>query len=324
MYGYIYLTTNTKKGTKYIGKHKSEKFDPNYYGSGILITRELKEYSKDAFTVEILAVCETLEDLNNKEKYFISLHDAVNRNDYLNFSFGGDGGDTVSTMDINRYTQRSLKISESLTGHKVSEETRKILREKQSAAWQDITSDLRDRRKVSDEAKWKDIDCVKNHLEGIHNYWKEHKEERHEELSLNAKSRWDSDEYKQKQKATRASKKYKDDMTKKLKGKLKGYKTMYRDDTQTRVPPDKVQEYLDDGWVLGCKPFTDEHRHNLSHKSSNKNTHDKYIYCVETSKIFFSITQVIRELNLSEYYVKKSLEQGVQVNGYTFIWKEKD
>ena len=29
MYGYVYLTTNTVSGMKYIGKHKSEQFDPD-------------------------------------------------------------------------------------------------------------------------------------------------------------------------------------------------------------------------------------------------------------------------------------------------------
>lgn len=36
MYGYIYITRNLINKKIYIGKHKSEKYDSSYYGSGKL------------------------------------------------------------------------------------------------------------------------------------------------------------------------------------------------------------------------------------------------------------------------------------------------
>ncbi len=39
MKGYIYETINLINGKKYIGKHKSSKFDNTYFGSGIALKR---------------------------------------------------------------------------------------------------------------------------------------------------------------------------------------------------------------------------------------------------------------------------------------------
>lgn len=44
MYGYIYLTTNLITGSFYVGKHKANKYNPNYYGSGKRIREELNQY----------------------------------------------------------------------------------------------------------------------------------------------------------------------------------------------------------------------------------------------------------------------------------------
>lgn len=42
MYGYIYITTNLINGRMYIGKHKSEKYDSSYYGSGKILLYAIK------------------------------------------------------------------------------------------------------------------------------------------------------------------------------------------------------------------------------------------------------------------------------------------
>lgn len=78
MYGYIYKTTNLKNTKIYIGKHKSNSFDFNYYGSGKIIRSAFKKYGKDSFKVELLEECESLEELNTKERYWISKLDSRN------------------------------------------------------------------------------------------------------------------------------------------------------------------------------------------------------------------------------------------------------
>ena len=91
MYGYIYETTNLINGKKYIGKHKSSKFDKNYYGSGIAINRALNKYGKENFEVRLIEEIETNQDyLDLREMYYIEKYNAVKDNNYYNYSYGGE------------------------------------------------------------------------------------------------------------------------------------------------------------------------------------------------------------------------------------------
>lgn len=89
MYGYIYLTTNLINGKKYIGQHKACKISESYKGSGTLLRYAFKKYGKDNFSVSILKECSSIEDLNESEKFYIKLYDAVNRDDFYNILPGG-------------------------------------------------------------------------------------------------------------------------------------------------------------------------------------------------------------------------------------------
>ena len=96
MYGYVYLTTNLINGKKYIGKHKSTKFDKTYKGSGKLLRVAFDKYGWDNFSCEILRECESEEELNLAEIEIISRNDALNSEEYYNLTAGGTGGDTGS------------------------------------------------------------------------------------------------------------------------------------------------------------------------------------------------------------------------------------
>lgn len=90
MYGYIYETTNLINGKKYIGKHKSNKFDSKYLGSGIALSRAITKYGKENFEVKILEEIETnQDDLDLREIYYIEKYNAVKDNNYYNYSYGG-------------------------------------------------------------------------------------------------------------------------------------------------------------------------------------------------------------------------------------------
>lgn len=91
MYGYIYLTTNLINGKKYIGKHVSSQFDPEYKGSGIYLKRAVEKYGKENFTTKIIRECYSLEELNKAEIEEIALNDAISSEEYYNLSGGGDG-----------------------------------------------------------------------------------------------------------------------------------------------------------------------------------------------------------------------------------------
>lgn len=95
MYGYIYKTTNLINNKIYIGKKKSSKFlGEKYLGSGKIIRHAIEKYGKDNFSVELLEECDSLETLNEKEKYYILKYNSQNLIIGYNISFGGDGGVT--------------------------------------------------------------------------------------------------------------------------------------------------------------------------------------------------------------------------------------
>ena len=89
-YGYIYKITNKINSKFYIGQKKSSVFVESYWGSGNLITAAISKYGKDNFDREILQWCETRDELNAAEKYWISKYDATNKG--YNLSAGGEGG----------------------------------------------------------------------------------------------------------------------------------------------------------------------------------------------------------------------------------------
>lgn len=93
MYGYIYMTTDITNNKKYIGKHKASEFTTKYIGSGKYLLRAIKQHGKENFKVVMLEACNTLEELNEKEKFYIAKYDALKSKDFYNIHPGGDGGD---------------------------------------------------------------------------------------------------------------------------------------------------------------------------------------------------------------------------------------
>lgn len=92
-YGCIYCTTNTINGKKYIGQHKygNPNFDKYYLGSGVVLRSAIKKYGRKNFEKEILCECDSAEELNNMEIYYIKLHNAVDSDNYYNLADGGNG-----------------------------------------------------------------------------------------------------------------------------------------------------------------------------------------------------------------------------------------
>lgn len=87
----IYKVTNLINGKIYIGKQK-ENID-DYLGSGLLINRAVGKYGRDNFKKEIIDTVETVETLNEKEKYWINHYNSTDLTIGYNIGKGGDGGD---------------------------------------------------------------------------------------------------------------------------------------------------------------------------------------------------------------------------------------
>lgn len=89
---YIYITTNLINGKRYIGQHKTSNSNDSYLGSGKLLREALTKYGRENFTKEILDICETAQEANEKERYYIALYNAVESDDFYNLSEGGQEG----------------------------------------------------------------------------------------------------------------------------------------------------------------------------------------------------------------------------------------
>lgn len=116
----IYITENIINKKKYIGL--DSKNNSKYLGSGKHLKRAIKKYGKENFVKTIIESCNSLEELNNRECYWIEHYNAIKSNEFYNLSKGGIGGWLGDEVNEKRRT--------TLTGHKHSEETKKKIGEK--------------------------------------------------------------------------------------------------------------------------------------------------------------------------------------------------
>ena len=113
---YIYKTTNLTNGKIYVGQSlKSIKTSTEYYGSGKILNLAIKKYGKDNFKKEILYEATSIEDMNEKEIFFIKKLNSQDRNIGYNLADGGTGGDTSKFID---YTNPAYleKLSKATSG----------------------------------------------------------------------------------------------------------------------------------------------------------------------------------------------------------------
>jgi len=107
----IYKTTNLVNGKIYIGQ--DSKNNSEYFGSGDLIKSAIKKYGKKNFIKEILCVCNTIDELNSKEKFYISEYNSTDKNIGYNITVGGTNG----TMLHRKHTKETKeKMSENMKG----------------------------------------------------------------------------------------------------------------------------------------------------------------------------------------------------------------
>ena len=89
---YIYLTTNLVNNKQYIGQHKGSIHD-SYLGSGRDIVKAIKKYGSENFKKEILIECDSREEADYWESYYINYYNAVEDKNFYNLQEGGTGGD---------------------------------------------------------------------------------------------------------------------------------------------------------------------------------------------------------------------------------------
>lgn len=121
---YIYKITNIVNNKIYIGqvynKTIYDRFKRHCADASPLapsyIDRAINKYGSDNFVVEEIDTAENKEELNNKEKYWISFYNSTNHNIGYNLTDGGDGGNTYAYKSEEELKQVKKKISVMLTG----------------------------------------------------------------------------------------------------------------------------------------------------------------------------------------------------------------
>lgn len=156
MYGYIYLITNRVNGKIYVGQHKYDKIelDPNYHGSGVKLQNAYNKHGIDKFDTTLIDTADTLEELNQKETFYIDVLDCRNPDVGYNIA---EGGGIYNLFEGHKHTEESKqKISEARAGEKHpnygkhhTEEHKQKLSEAQKKRWEDPEY----RQKVSESQK---------------------------------------------------------------------------------------------------------------------------------------------------------------------------
>lgn len=90
MFGYIYKVECKINGKLYIGQHKGEWGCDSYFAGGVAINSAIKKYGKSNFVRTFVEACDSREELNEKERYYISKMNTQCPNGY-NITGGGDG-----------------------------------------------------------------------------------------------------------------------------------------------------------------------------------------------------------------------------------------
>ena len=89
MFGYIYKTTNKINNKIYIGQHISSSFDIKYKGSGVSLSYAIKKYGWNSFYTEILEECDSLDQMNEREGYWIDYYNSTDPSIGYNLDSGG-------------------------------------------------------------------------------------------------------------------------------------------------------------------------------------------------------------------------------------------
>lgn len=132
VYGYVYMTTNQVNGKKYIGQKTSSSFVENYKGSGTLIQKAIAKYGTENFHTEIIEWCYSQEELDEKERFYIALYDAVESDDFYNLAVGGAFGSARKGSKISDEGRKH--ISEGHKAENLSDETRKKMSDRMSGS----------------------------------------------------------------------------------------------------------------------------------------------------------------------------------------------
>lgn len=142
----IYKTINKVNGKFYVGQDSRN--NPNYLGSGSLLKNAIKKYGRENFVKEILEECNSLQELSEREKYWIketkaqelgyNISDGGFQNDFawsekqrkIHSDYMKNEFDCYSEEFLNKQkSENKLGNKNPMWGKTASEETRKRMSE---------------------------------------------------------------------------------------------------------------------------------------------------------------------------------------------------
>lgn len=127
---YIYCITNIINGKKYVGKcHRTPERTPGYYGSGKLIKQAIAKNGKENFTKEILERDLLLENIEEREIFWIK---ELNTKAPIGYNLCDGGGGLMNPTEEVRKRMSEHKKGENHPsyGKKHTEETKRKIGEK--------------------------------------------------------------------------------------------------------------------------------------------------------------------------------------------------
>lgn len=130
----IYKTTDITNGKFYVGQDRHN--DPAYLGSGLLLRKAIEKYGFTNFKKEILEVCSTQEQLNQREIYWITELRATERGVGYNIAAGGTGGDTFTNNPNKEEWRRKNGLTMLGKKNPHSAETKKKISTSVKLSWQ--------------------------------------------------------------------------------------------------------------------------------------------------------------------------------------------
>jgi hypothetical protein len=130
----VYKTTNILNNKIYVGKDERE--DPNYIGSGVILHRAIKKYGKHNFKKEIIEHCDNLQQLNDREQFWIKSFNSTDKKIGYNITIGGDGGYTWGLLSEKKRKQHLQKFINAGKKHSNSPEGREFQSKLAKQLWQ--------------------------------------------------------------------------------------------------------------------------------------------------------------------------------------------
>lgn len=111
MFYIIYETTNIVNNKKYRGAHITKILNDGYLGSGIIFKKAVKKYGKENFKHEILCECNSIDEMIEMEKKYVS-QDWINNNDTYNLQTGGLNYGILSEKSKKKISNSIIKLHE--------------------------------------------------------------------------------------------------------------------------------------------------------------------------------------------------------------------